>query len=110
MGRASIQGIDALVVVAEPGGRSIETAKTIARMGSELGIKHVAAIANKITDMFQVETIKSRLTIPILANINYNPAVQEADFRNKAVFGASDKLVNQLREAKDRLISLIGNK
>jgi len=36
--------------------------------------------------------------------------VQEADFRNKAVFGASDKLVNQLREAKDRLISLIESK
>jgi CO dehydrogenase maturation factor len=110
MGRASIEGIDALVVVTEPGGRSIETAKTIARMGEELGIKHVAAIANKIIDKAQIETIKSQLTISVLANINYNPAVQEADLRNEAVFGASDELVNRLREAKDRLISLIESK
>lgn len=107
MGRASIQGIDALVVVVEPGGRSIETANNIARMGKELGIKHAAAVLNKITDANQVETIKSQLTIPILANINYNPAVQEADLHNIAVFQASEELVEQLREAKNRLTSLI---
>jgi CO dehydrogenase maturation factor len=110
MGRASVQGVDVLVVVVEPGGRSIETAKTIARMGSELGIKHAAAIVNKITDISQVETIKSQLAVPILANINYNPAVQEADLRNKAVFAASNELVGELREAKDGLISLIASK
>ena len=107
MGRASIQGIDALVVVAEPGGRSIETAKTIARMGEELGIKHVAAVANKITDMVQVETIKSQLTMPILANINYNAVVQEADLHNTPVFEASSELVNQLRDAKNKLTGMI---
>lgn len=107
MGRASIQGIDALVVVTEPGGRSIETANNIARMGGELGIKHVAAVANKITDMSQVETIKSQLTMPILANINYNPAAQEADLRNTPVFEASGELVNQLRDAKNKLTNII---
>jgi CO dehydrogenase maturation factor len=110
MGRASVQGVDALVVVVEPGGRSIETAKAIARMGSELGIKYVAAIANKITDITQVETIKSQLDVPVLANIDYNPAVQEADLRNRAVFAASKELVEKLREAKNRLINLTENK
>jgi CO dehydrogenase maturation factor len=110
MGRASVQGVDALVVVVEPGGRSIETAKTIARMGGELGIKHVAAIANKITDITQVETIKSQLDIPVLSNISYNPAVQDADLHNKAIFEASNELVEKLREAKNRLISLVESK
>ncbi len=79
-------------------------------MGNELGIKCVAAIANKITDANQVETIKSQLAVPVLANINYNPAVQEADLQNKAVFEAGDEFVNSLREAKDRLIGLIESK
>ena len=35
MGRASVQGIDAFVVVVEPGGRSIETANNIAKMAKE---------------------------------------------------------------------------
>ncbi|MDD5326696.1 MAG: AAA family ATPase [Phycisphaerae bacterium] len=105
MGRASIEGIDALLIVTEPGGRSIETTKTIARMGSELGIKHIAAIANKITNSAQVEAIKSQLDIAVLAEINYDPAVQDADLHNEAVFGAGDELVNQLRKAKDKLTS-----
>ena len=110
LGRASIQGIDALVVVVEPGSRSIETAINIARMGQELGIKQVAAIVNKITDASQVETIKSQLAkanITILANIEYRSAVQEADLQKRGVFQASPDLVEQLREAKNMLTDLI---
>ncbi|MBA7656689.1 hypothetical protein ES703_64616 [subsurface metagenome] len=108
MGRASVQGIDALVVVVEPGSRSIETAINIARMAKELGIKQVAAIVNKITDSGQVETIKSQLAdMPILANIGYYPAVQEADLQQRSVFQASAELVEQLREAKNALTDLI---
>jgi len=82
MGRASVQGIDALVVVVEPGSRSTRTAINIARMAKELGIKQVAAIVNKITDAGQVETVKSQLAdMPILANIGYYPVVQELFFR-----------------------------
>lgn len=110
MGRASIQGIDALVVVAEPGRRSIETANNIAKMGQQLGIKTVAAIVNKITDAAQAETIKSQLTMPVLANINYMPAVQDADLRNKPAFEVGSELVNQLRQARDKLTSLIERK
>ena len=107
MGRASVQGIDALVVVVEPGGRSIETAINIARMAKELGIKQVAAIVNKITDAGQVETIKSQLAdMPILADIRYYPAVQEADLQRKAVFKTSPELVEKLQQAKDQLMNL----
>ena len=122
MGRASVQGIDALVVVVEPGSRSIETAIDIARMAREMEIKHVAAIVNKITDAGQVETIKSQLArrpvlrretqgqanMAILANIEYNPAVQEADLRQGSVFQASAELVGALKGAKDKLMDLIG--
>ncbi len=110
MGRASIEGINALVVVTEPGGRSIETTKTIARMGNELGIKHVAAIANKITNMTQAELIKSKLSVPVLTNINYDLSVQEADLHNKPVFTIGGELVNRLREAKNKLASMLEGK
>jgi CO dehydrogenase maturation factor len=110
MGRASIQGIDTLVVVAEPGRRSIETANNIARMGQQLGIKTVAAIVNKLTEAAQAETIKSQLTMPVLANLNYIPAVQDADLRNQPVFEIGGELVNQLRQAKNELTSLIESK
>ena len=108
MGRASIQGIDALVVVVEPGRRSIETAIDIARMAKELGIKQAAAIVNKITDTGQVEAIKAKLTnITILADIEYSPAVQEADLQQRSVFHADVELVGALKDAKNKLMDLI---
>ena len=39
MVRASVQGIDALIVVVEPGSRSIETAVNMAKMARRLGIR-----------------------------------------------------------------------
>lgn len=110
MGRASVQGIDALVVVVEPGSRSIETAINISQMAKELGIKHVAAIANKITDPIQVETIGTQLAkadITVLANIEYSAAVQEADLQKRDVFQASPGLIERLREAKKTLTDLV---
>jgi len=111
MGRASIQGIDALVVVVEPGSRSIETAINIVRMGEELGIKHVAAIANKLTDTSHTQTIKSELSdMVILANIEYSSAVQQADLEVKPVYQADTELVGILNQAKDKLMDLIGTR
>jgi len=107
MGRASVQGIDVLVVVVEPGSRSIETAKNTAQMARGLGIKHVAAIANKITDAGQIEMIKSQLTnITVLANIEYTKAIQQADLYCQNVFHAGPQVVEQLRQAKDALTNL----
>jgi CO dehydrogenase maturation factor len=103
LGRASIQGIDALVVLVEPGTRSIETANNIGRMGEQLGVKFVGAIANKITDAGQAERIKSQLTMPVLGNVDYSSGVQEADLRGASVFESGGELVNQLLEAKRRL-------
>jgi len=111
MGRASIQGIDALVVVVEPGSRSIETAIDIARMARELGIKQVAAIVNKITNVAQVDVIKSQLAnMVILANIEYSPAVQEADLKGEPVFQSSVELIDELKKAKNTLMDLLSSR
>jgi len=108
MGRASVQGIDALVVVVESGSRSIETARNIARMAKEMGIKHVAAIANKITETAQTNVIKSQLKdIALLGSLHYSRAVQEADLRRTPVIEADAELVEQLRKAKNALADLI---
>lgn len=108
MGRASVQGIDALVLVVEPGGRSIETANNIGKMAKELGIGYVGAIANKITDSKQAEVIKSQLRdIIMLGNLQYSRSLQEADIKRAPVFDADLEVIKQLEQAKNRLEGLI---
>ena len=108
MGRASVQGVDAFVAVVEPGGRSIETANNVAKMARELGIKNVAAIANKITQNTQTDVIKSQLKdAALLGSIPYIRSVQEADLESRPVFNACPELVGTLKDAKDKLKDLI---
>ena len=108
MGRASVQGVDAFVVVVEPGSRSIETANNVAKMARELGIKNVAAIANKITEKTQTDIIKSQLKdVALLGSIEYSRSVQEADLEFKPVFDNCPELVATLKDAKDKLTDLI---
>ena len=95
-------------MVVEPGIRSIETASNIARMAKELGIKKVAAVANKITESSQVEIINSQLTnITVIASLKYSSLIQEADLKRRSVFAAVPELVSTLKSAKDKLLDLI---
>ncbi|UCD50403.1 MAG: AAA family ATPase [Phycisphaerales bacterium] len=108
MGRASIQGIDAFVVVVEPGSRSIETANSLAAMARDLGITRVGAIANKITEPAQVAAIASQLTgVALLGTVSYSKSAQEADLNRAPVAAADDMLTQELDDARQRLLDLV---
>lgn len=50
LGRATAQGVDALLVVVEPDRRSIETARRIVTLAQQIGLKRVHAVGNKVRD------------------------------------------------------------
>ena len=108
MGRASVQGINALVLVVEPGSRSIETTLQMATMAGKLGIQCVGAIANKITESQQIEVIRSQLAeVVLLGALKYSALLQQADLNRAAVFGADGEITEELKKAKDRLAALL---
>jgi CO dehydrogenase maturation factor len=108
MGRASVQGIDALVLVVEPGSRSIETANNMARMARRLGIGCVGAIANKVVEAAQADAVASQLHDTVmLGAIGYSRALQEADFKRAPAFEADSEVTEELRRAKNKLTELI---
>ena len=49
LGRGTASGVDTMIVVLEPGQRSIETAQRVIRMGAEIGLKNIQFVANKVT-------------------------------------------------------------
>ena len=108
MGRASVQGIDALVLVVEPGSRSIETANNMAQMARKLGIGCVGAVANKVVETGQADAIASQLRDTVLlGTIEYSRALQEADLKRAPVFGADSQVTDELKRVKDKLAELI---
>jgi len=108
MGRASVQGIDAFVVVVEPGSRSLETARNIIAMARDLGIGCVATIANKVTEPSQIDVIRSQLDgVPSLGSLAYSKSVQEADLKRMPVMQADAAIVQELDGARQRLAQLV---
>ncbi len=107
MGRASVQGVDALVVVVEPGSRSIEVAGNIAAMARDLGIGCIGAVANKVAEPAQADVIRASLDgIPLLGTLPYSRSVQEADLQRSPVMQADAALVQELDGARRRLVDL----
>ncbi len=108
MGRASVQGIDALILVVEPGARSIETANNMAQMARKLGIGCTGVIANKVMNTAQSEAIIAHLSgAALLGTIGYSHPLQEADIKRMPVFEADKEVTEELRRAKDKLAELI---
>jgi CO dehydrogenase maturation factor len=48
LGRATVRGVDTMIVVIEPGQRSIDSAQRIIRMSHEIGLKNIRFVANKV--------------------------------------------------------------
>lgn len=108
MGRSSVKGIDALVIVVEPGGRSIETARRIARMAQETGIERVAAVANRITDAGQVDIIRSRLkNILVIGSLSQCAALGRADLMGAAVLEADKGYIEEAEKARNCLLKTL---
>ena len=110
LGRASVLGIQVLVIVVEPGSRSIETANHIAQMAQEMGIAQIAAIANKITDPSQVDIIQKQLdNIPLLGGLPYSLSLPQADLNGVPALEADAEIVRALTKAKEKLFTLVDN-
>ncbi len=85
LGRATAQTIDLMLIVVEPGARSVQTAETIMRMGAELGLKNFGIIGNKLQNDAQKEWIAKRYQSDmILGMIPFDATIQEADLLQKA--------------------------
>jgi CO dehydrogenase maturation factor len=104
LGRASIKAVTALIVVVEPGKRSIHTAFQIKKLAGDLGIKTVYAVGNKVMNDTHKEFLKNELgDIPLLGLISYNNKLIESDLKGESAFKDNEQL---LSEVKDVMIKL----
>jgi CO dehydrogenase maturation factor len=112
LGRASVMGIDALVIVVEPGRRSLDTAEAIARMGRDIGVERFGAVMNKVTDPRDVETIRAGLPagVELLGCVPYSPLLQRADLEGRTVLNVDPAAEAALAEAKRNLEALVAAK
>jgi CO dehydrogenase maturation factor len=84
LGRASSRNMDVMIVVVEPGMRSVDIALRIRNMAKEIGIPKVVAVINKAFDTDGAEIVRKQMEeqgVPVVAIIPYSMAMVEADLR-----------------------------
>lgn len=104
LGRGTASAVDAFVIVVEPGRRSIQAAHAIRGLASDLGIKRVYAVGNKVQneqdEAFLAEQLK---TFEVAGLLPSDPLAAESDRRGVAVFSLAPGLVDQARVIARRL-------
>jgi CO dehydrogenase maturation factor len=92
LGRATARGVDAMLVVVEPGRGSLDCAARIFRMAEEIGLEELPVVANKVASPGDEEFVRAGLPgREILAWIPFSEAIREADRTGRSVLdGLSD--------------------
>lgn len=104
LGRGSTAGMDALIVVVEPGQRSIQTAQHIKKLAADLQIKNVYIVGNKIQNESDRELIKNGLPeFAVLGYLSFNPAIIQADKEGKAPYDLDERIKEEVEEVLKNL-------
>lgn len=111
LGRATSASVDALLIVVNPGSRSIAAASKIKQLGEDLGIKQILVIGNRISSKEDEEIIKQRLAgFKILGFIPELKEVADADRKGERPFDNIETVPEELKKIRDSLISIAGGK
>ncbi|MBN2077130.1 MAG: AAA family ATPase [Dehalococcoidales bacterium] len=106
LGRGTARAVDMLIIVVEPGRRSIETANSIKGLASEIGLGHLAVVGNKVRNESDREFLVSNLPdLNFLGFIPYDQAVIDADHANLSPLESSEQVRNSVLEIYAKLLA-----
>ncbi len=107
LGRATARGVDTLLVVVEPGQRSIDCALRIIRFSGEIGLHHLKFVANKVNGPEDEEFLKQHLLdVEWIGFIPYTEEIRRNDRDGLSVLnGLSVDMLGIFNTILNRLIA-----
>jgi CO dehydrogenase maturation factor len=104
LGRATAKGVDKLIVVVEPGRRSLETAHQVNKLAEDLGLHKVAVVANKVRQPADLDYIKEHLKgLPLLGYFPFSEKIIDADLKARPPYEVCPELLDTAREIAAQL-------
>jgi len=99
LGRGTAQAVDKLIVVVEPGRRSIDTAGHIKKLASEIRLNQIAVIGNKIRGPKDEEFLKKNLSdFHFLGFLPYDEPLIEADLNGISPYDVKSKAKEEIEK------------
>jgi CO dehydrogenase maturation factor len=105
LGRGTTGSMDALLVVVEPGQKSLRLAGQIDRLAAELGIKKVLFIGNKIRDKTDQAAILQAVPADrVVGLIGYDEGLRQSDLTGAAAYAsASPATIQTIKSITEKL-------
>lgn len=86
LGRKTAESVDMMIVVVEPGLKSLETAQRIKKLAGDIGVQNILAVVNKVSNSEEEEFVKEKLQelgISLLGTIPRDSSVITADMKGE---------------------------
>ncbi len=104
LGRATVDFVDAMIIVVEPTRRSLGTARQIKKLATDIGLTRLWLVGNKVRNEDEAAFLRAETPgIPVLGLLTADLAVQEADRLGIPVYDhvpalrtAAEKMAEQL--------------
>lgn len=108
LARGSTENMDAFLVVVEPGQRSIQTSHQVRRLATDLGVRQVYVVGNKVADPSDQQVIEQGVApMPVLGHIPLLPAIREADKRGVSPYDLDPELKRQIADIYHKLAAVV---
>ncbi len=104
LGRATVDFVDAMIVVVEPTRRSLGTAAQIKKLANDIGLQRLFLVGNKVRDEEEAKFLHAETPgLPVLGFLPADLKVQEADRLGIPVYDH----VPELRSAAEKVVALL---
>ena len=104
LGRATVDFVDAMIIVVEPTRRSLGTARQIKKLAEDIGLTQLALVGNKTRDEEDVAFLEENTPgIPLLGVLPVDLRVQEADRKGIPVYDHVPALHTAAQQIAEKL-------
>jgi CO dehydrogenase maturation factor len=112
LGRGTARAVDLLVIIVEPGQRSIETARAIMKLARDLGIQSMRLVMNKVVDEADAGLLTRNFPEDqILGYVSYDRELMKLDRDGIAPYDhykdTDARFFQEMKAIKEKVIDLI---
>ncbi|MFL7813740.1 MAG: ArsA-related P-loop ATPase [Anaerolineales bacterium] len=105
LGRATVDFVDAMIIVVEPTQRSLGTASQIKRLSQDIGLKRLWLVGNKVRTEEEISFLKENSPgLPLLGTLPMDLGVLDADRLGEPVYDVVPSLKSAAVEIGSQLL------
>jgi len=105
LGRATVDFVDAMIIVVEPTQRSLSTAAQIKKLSKDIGLKRLWLVGNKVRTEEEVKFLERESPgLPLLGNLPMDLGVLDADRLGEPVYDHVPSLKEATKNIAEKLL------